>query len=869
MAFSPGGAYFLTTQIQTQVGSSTQSVLLNIVSAAAPGTPVTRTWNPISNPAEPDADPSSSFWGFSPDEQSFSFVSLGPDGIATLELIALPSGASVQQFTFTNSVASYVQFAPCGEVMALVDQITDPFSVTADNPVTISLYSTKASDARKGAIGSKGSLPVGDIDIEAGPSNYTATVKNWPDTIVLATNTAAGNCAPPTTTGPGGGSGAPSAAKPPHFKDGEVPDLPHATPNEPYSYTFDLEGYTPITFKLTANNCGWVSLSADGELSGTPLGAMTCSIAIDAENDVGSLQQEFNLTVDAPASASATSPATARRAAGLSASAPADTPSNTVTPSTLLLPGGRGQIVLPEDVTPAVSTFTYTETDAPTGPVGGLTFAALGFTLTAVDADSGAPVTTLVDPPRAMIVLRPAELRAARITNPSTLGLYWWDGTKWVNQLPCDGCGLDLASGVFYAALTQLGEYMLAANQPPPVVTVVAAPIAATAGAVFSGTVATFAPSSPLDPLGSYAAIVRWGDGQVSQGAIAQPTAGTFVISGVHTWSAPGTYTVGLTVLNGGTISVGQGTAVVTPPVMPPQFTSATPPLSATQGVLYSYAFAATGVPAPSFALAAGSPGWLTIGAASGVVSGTPPAGTTTFSYTVLASNGVSPDASAGPFGVAVAPALAAPKFTSATPPLTTAPGVVYSYTFAATGVPAPAFSFAPGAPAWLSIGAATGVLTGTPPSGTTSFTYTVRASNGVSPDATAGPFTVIVNSSPRNAADLEVSLSAPATAARGTIVTYTVTVTNHGPSAAMNGLVALAAGPDADLISASPRLFINLDCLWMWTFSKIDAGASATFTVRARLDRSGIVVGSVVVGSETPDPLLNNNVAAVKTVIR
>ena len=44
--------------------------------------------------------------------------------------------------------------------------------------------------------------------------------------------------------------------------------------------------------------------------------------------------------------------------------------------------------------------------------------------------------------------------------------------------------------------------------------------------------------------------------------------------------------------------------------------------------------------------------------------------------------------------------------------------------------------------------------MTGTPPVGTTSFTYSVTASNGVSPDASAGPFTVTVNTPPSFTAD-------------------------------------------------------------------------------------------------------------------
>ncbi len=88
----------------------------------------------------------------------------------------------------------------------------------------------------------------------------------------------------------------------------------------------------------------------------------------------------------------------------------------------------------------------------------------------------------------------------------------------------------------------------------------------------------------------------------------------------------------------------------------------------------------------------------------------------------------------------------AGPVFTTDSPPQTVPSGGVYAGDFGASGVPAPTYALAPGAPAWLSIEPSfSGIVSGTPPSGTTSFTYSVIASNGVGPVATAGPFTVTV----------------------------------------------------------------------------------------------------------------------------
>ena len=84
------------------------------------------------------------------------------------------------------------------------------------------------------------------------------------------------------------------------------------------------------------------------------------------------------------------------------------------------------------------------------------------------------------------------------------------------------------------------------------------------------------------------------------------------------------------------------------------------------------------------------------------------------------------------------------PQFTTATPPLTIRPFAAYTYAFAASGVPAPTYSLAPGAPTWLSINTGTGLVSGEfgPMERGFHFSYTVAATNAAG-SATAGPFTV------------------------------------------------------------------------------------------------------------------------------
>ena len=202
------------------------------------------------------------------------------------------------------------------------------------------------------------------------------------------------------------------------------------------------------------------------------------------------------------------------------------------------------------------------------------------------------------------------------------------------------------------------------------------------------------------------------------------------------------------------------------------------------------------------------------------------------------------------------------PAFTLDSPPTTATVGQSYAYTFAASGAPAPTYALGAGAPTWLTINATTGALSGTPPTGTTSFTYSVVATNGVG-DPTVGPFVVTVDpvvTSSRDA-DISAALSCPADVPVWTVATCSLRVANAGPATAHFVTADLALPPGFWRVSASRGgwWFGNAG---MWFVGSLGPGSSATLTVRFRATRPGhpsVVAAGL---SANPDPNDANNVA-------
>ncbi|MBK8946417.1 MAG: putative Ig domain-containing protein [Ignavibacteriae bacterium] len=210
--------------------------------------------------------------------------------------------------------------------------------------------------------------------------------------------------------------------------------------------------------------------------------------------------------------------------------------------------------------------------------------------------------------------------------------------------------------------------------------------------------------------------------------------------SGIIQWtpSSSGSYNVTVKATNGVSPDASQSfTIVVALPNTAPVITTA----AVTNGVvgqMYSYDVDATGNPAPTYSLTT-SPSGMTINSTSGLIQWTP-SSSGSYNVTVKASNGVSPDASQS-FTIVVALPNTAPVITTAAV-TNGVVGQLYSYDVDATGNPAPTYSLTT-SPSGMTINSTSGLIQWTP-SSSGSYNVTVKASNGVSPDASQS-FTIVV----------------------------------------------------------------------------------------------------------------------------
>jgi uncharacterized repeat protein (TIGR01451 family) len=262
---------------------------------------------------------------------------------------------------------------------------------------------------------------------------------------------------------------------------------------------------------------------------------------------------------------------------------------------------------------------------------------------------------------------------------------------------------------------------------------------------------------------------------------------------------------------------------------------------AADMGQPFSFTVTTAGSPTPSLSEAGALPSGVTFtdnGDGTATLAGTPGSGQAgSYPITITAHNGVASDATQ-PFTLTV---NGVPPGLTADTPATALPiNAPYSYTFTASGDPAPTFKLASGKlPTGLTL-SPSGVLSGTPTVGG-KFSFTVSASNGYGVPAVSPSITITVYA----ATDMSVKITGPATAKVGATVTYTVTASNNGPANA--GLInaTFTLPPGASFVSAqNGGAYTN--GVVSWTVAAIGSGSHTNLKL-------SIILGTKGTNTRTP----------------
>jgi Bacterial Ig domain/Putative Ig domain/Domain of unknown function DUF11 len=209
----------------------------------------------------------------------------------------------------------------------------------------------------------------------------------------------------------------------------------------------------------------------------------------------------------------------------------------------------------------------------------------------------------------------------------------------------------------------------------------------------------------------------------------------------------------------------------------------------------------------------------------------------------------------------------AAPAFVLDTPPATATVGQIYSYSFAASGTPAPFYSLAPDAPSWLSIDASTGTVSGKPPKGTRAFAFEVTATN-VAGSSVAGPYEIsVAPKAPK--ANLVTSLSCPKNLVKGTTGVCALSVINNGPATAVNVSIAALLQSKLAETSCTGGCVLHGTNTYVWTLPSLASVSAVYYTITVKGTQKGSGVLAIDATSATTDPHPFNNVTTKQIYIK
>jgi hypothetical protein len=268
------------------------------------------------------------------------------------------------------------------------------------------------------------------------------------------------------------------------------------------------------------------------------------------------------------------------------------------------------------------------------------------------------------------------------------------------------------------------------------------------------------------------------------------------------------TTTYVLTATNAGGSSTASVTVTLsTPPSPPAGLTySANPAVYTVGTAIPSNIPSSTGGAITSYTVSPTLPLGLSIGASTGIVSGTPTAATARAVYTVTGTNSAGSTTAALTLTVTTALQPPAGLTYSANPAVYTVGTAITPNLPSSTGGAIASYAVSPALPSGLSLDTSTGIVAGTPTAAAAQAVYTVTGTNGSG--STTAPLTLTVNVVSGPPAGLRYATN-PASYATGTAIAPNAPSSTGGTIAAYAVTPTLPAGlslhPTTGVISGTP----------------------------------------------------------------
>ena len=517
--------------------------------------------------------------------------------------------------------------------------------------------------------------------------------------------------------------------------------LPNGVVNSAYSTPLAVSGGTsPYTWSATGLPAGLSIDAGTGAISGTPTAAGQ-SIANVTVKDANQQSGSANLTITIVSQLTITTPSP--------------------------LPGGVVNVAYTATVAASGGTQAYTWSatglpagltiNASTGLISGTPTAAGPSTANVTVKDSGSPQQTAsanlsitIGTTPVISTQSPLPNGAVNVAYSTTVqasggtGSYTWSATGLPAGLTIDAgtgmiSGTPTAAGASSASVTvkdanqQTGSATLSITILPLLTLTSTSPLAN--GAVNLAYTTTVGASGGVTGY-------TWSATGLPAGLTIGASTGT--ISGTPT--AAGTSTATVTVKDSGNPQQTASASLAITINSQLTITTTSPLTSGTRNVAYSVGVVASGGVTPDTWSATGLPTGLTINATTGVISGTPTvAGTSSATVTVKDAGPPQQTATATLSITILAPPL---QITSTSPLPDGAELLGYMQQIAFTGGTSPYTWTASGLPTGLSINSSTGLISGTPPSGTAgaySLVVTVKDS-GTPQQSASAPFALTID---------------------------------------------------------------------------------------------------------------------------